>query len=188
MEKHKIFHGHENQAYDLIEKLSEIGFPISVPIDVEAIIKYIDIKYEIKPNFKKIKVTGSISVNNGEPYIWVNPMKNTTKERKRFTLAHELGHFMLHIAPLNDFSTFQEIEDENISFNRDDNWDYKEMEANNFAAQLLMPAKLVEEEVRLLMDNNLNIKKEDLITNLANKFTVSLQAMEYRLKKLGVQI
>ena len=186
MSKHTIFHGHKNQAYELIDKVKEMGFQLSVPIDIKALLNYLEIKYDIKPNFKKVKVTGSISVQNGEPYIWVNPMKNTTRERRRFALAHELGHFMLHIAPLDDFNSFQEIEDQNISFNRNDNWDYKEMEANNFAAQLLMPAKLVEEQVQLLIEKAPT--KEDMITQLAKHFTVSVQAMEYRLKRLGVQI
>ena len=186
MSKHRIFHGHASQAYELIKKIEEMGFKLSVPIDIEAILNFLEIRYDIKPDFKKVKVTGSISVQNGEPYIWVNPMKNTTKERRRFTLAHELGHFMLHIAPLDNFNNFQEIKDQNISFNRDDNWDYKEMEANSFAAQLLMPAKLVEEQVQLLIDKS--ITKEDIIDHLAKHFNVSIQATEYRLKKLGVQI
>ena len=186
MSKHRIFHGHKNQAYELIDKVKEMGFQLSVPIDIKALLNFLEIRYDIKPDFKKVKVTGSISVQNGEPYIWVNPMKNTTRERRRFTLAHELGHFMLHIAPLDDFNSFQEIEDQNISFNRNDNWDYKEMEANNFAAQLLMPAKLVEEQVQLLIEKAPT--KEDVIAQLAKHFTVSVQVMEYRLKRFGVRI
>ncbi|WP_373033765.1 ImmA/IrrE family metallo-endopeptidase [Sulfurovum sp.] len=188
MSTHETFHGQETQAYTLISQLEDMGYKVSVPVDIEDMINFLEIKFEIKPDFKKIKVTGSIAVKDGEPYIWVNPMKNTSKERKRFTLAHELGHFMLHIAPLKDFNDFQAIEDENISFNRDDNWDYKEMEANNFAAQLLMPAQFVEKEFDQLLSTISKIKKDEVIIKLAGKFNVSKQAMEFRLKKLGVQI
>ena len=51
-------------------------------------------------------------------------------------ILHELGHFMLHIAP-----SFKDdvIVDDTIELNRDSNWNVIEMEANKFAAELLMP-------------------------------------------------
>lgn len=180
--------GKKTLAYDFIEELNSLGYGIEAPIDVEAIIKRLNIKYEIKPNFKQIQVTGSISVQNGEPYIWVNPMKNTSSERKRFTLAHELGHFMLHMAPLENLNAFNPINDKTISFNRDDNWDYTEMEANNFAAQLLMPSELIKNKVKQLITEDRRITKNQLIESLAKTFHVSISAMEFRLKKLGVKL
>lgn len=70
-----------------------------------------------------------IKRNNNEFIIEVNPDKS--EERKRFAIAHELGHWFLHIG--NDF-------DNNI-FKRSKNVSYAktELEANQFAEELLMP-------------------------------------------------
>jgi Zn-dependent peptidase ImmA (M78 family) len=188
MKRYEHFLGQKIQAYDFIDILEKEGHNVSIPIDIENLIKeYLEIKCEVKPDFKNMKVTGSISVQNGEPYIWVNPMKNTSKERKRFTLAHELGHFMLHMAPANDLNNFDSITDTVISFNRDDNWDYTEMEANNFAAQLLMPKLSIKKHIKIIIDEHSNISKESLVEQLADLFQVSETAMKFRLTKLGVK-
>lgn len=188
MKAYEQFLGQKIQAYEFIEVLRKQGHSISIPIDIETIIKeYLEIKYEVKPDFKNMKVTGSISVQDGAPYIWVNPMKNTSKERKRFTLAHELGHFMLHMAPENDLNNFDPITDTVISFNRDDNWDYTEMEANNFAAQLLMPSSSIKENTKKIINLDPNITKESLVEKLADLFQVSEVAMKFRLTKLGIK-
>ena len=188
MKQYKQFLGQKTQAYDLLKFLKDHGIDVSIPIDIEQIIEYLNISYKVNPDFRSIKITGSISLKDNEPFIWVNPMKNTNKERKRFTLAHELGHFMLHMAPLEDFSRFNPINDLNISFNRDDNWDYVEMEANNFAAQLLMPSEYIKKETKNIIRENQNITKEELVEKLSNIVQVSQIAMEYRLAKLGVKL
>ena len=58
----------------------------------------------------------------------------------------------------------------------------KEREANSFAAALLMPKKLVQEEI-VKSSNKNNITK--LTTELASKFKFSTQAMNIRLSRLG---
>lgn len=86
--------------------------------------------------------------------------------RQRFTIAHELGHFALNHGPRFRDST------ENFSLANDD---LIEAEANNFAAELLMPAAVV---------NGL-ISKYDItdLDRLAGMFKNSTVAMKYCLKK-----
>lgn len=184
MKRYENYFSKKTQAYDLINDLHNSGFDIRLPIDVEAIYKFLEIPYKIIPDFKRMKITGCITIEENEPKVWVNPMKNTQEERKRFTLAHELGHFMLHIAPIGDMQKANSISDENISFNRDDNWDYKEMEANNFAAQLLMPATLIEEVLKEKFPKKPTL--DEAVECLVSIFNVSIAAMEFRLKKLGL--
>jgi len=88
--------------------------------------------------------------------------------RQRFTIAHELGHFAL-----NHGSRFR---DSTESFSLA-NYDPVEAEANKFAAELLMPAAVV---------NGL-ISKYDItdFEKLAGMFKTSTVAMKYRLKNLG---
>lgn len=188
LQRYKKFSGLTTQAYDLIEKLKFYKFKIEPPINIEGIIRFLGLKYEIKPDFNNMKTTGNIKIKEGIPTIWVNPIKNALEERKRFTLAHELGHLMLHIAPLGDLNNFKAISDINISFNRDENWSYVEMEANDFASQLLMPVNFINAKVNDIISENSEISEKVLIEKLAEYFKVSKTAMENRLRKLGVAL
>lgn len=93
---------------------------------------------------------------------------NDAVTRNRFTIAHELGHYVLgHNNVYRDTSL---------------SWiDYtgreEEISANNFAAELLMP----EEQIRFYMDQ---VVITDL-NKLARIFMVSLEALLIRLKRLG---
>ncbi|MFY4757621.1 ImmA/IrrE family metallo-endopeptidase [Aliarcobacter butzleri] len=190
-EKYKDFINKEMDTYKFIDYLKNQGFDFKIPVDIEGIINFLSIEIKNKPDFRKIKVTGNITVKNGIPSIWINPMQNKMIERKRFTLAHELGHYVLHIAPTNKLN--DEIDDEKIVYNRDDNWDKIEMQANNFSAQLLMPSNLLSEEVEKIIieyqkTTNERIEKDIIIEKLAKKFQVSLSAMEFRLSSLGVNL
>ena len=63
--------------------------------------------------------------------------------------------------------------------------DREEIEANRFAAELLMPAPLVIERMRTL--TNSGVRGRDRVVNdLANTFDVSAEAMGYRLINLGL--
>jgi hypothetical protein len=89
------------------------------------------------------------------------------KVRKRFTVAHELGHFLMH----RDRITNRLIDDRMYRSRLDST---KETEANQRAADLLMPRKLIG-ELRLA-----GIKS---VEELASRFEVSTQAMKNRLGK-----
>ena len=68
-------------------------------------------------------------------------------------------------------------------------WNIKEYEANNFAAQLFMPDDLIVEEgkkIALQLKEKGNVDINEFISKMAQKFEVSKQAMRYRLKNLGV--
>ena len=94
-----------------------------------------------------------------------------SEKRRRFTLAHEIAHFVLHREFLDGELTDNQMYRSRLG-------DEKEREANRFAAQILMPAKLV----RVAW----NAGAEDL-SRLARAFDVSEQAMEIRLAELGLR-
>lgn len=180
------FIGKKTSAYKLLEILEkDFNYKIKAPIEIKEILEILGIPFSQKPNFAQIKLDGKISIENDEPFIWSNPLKTKIKERLRFTLAHELGHFLLHMAPENSKEGFT---DKNISFNRDDNWDHKEMEANSFAAQLLMPSELITKHIKDILKKTPDIERVDLIEELASIFQVSSIAMKYRLKNMGINI
>ena len=106
---------------------------------------------------------------HGESVLWVNGTQAVV--RRRFTLAHELGHVRCghdHGLPVETFETLSGRSS-----------DSREVQANAFAAQLLMPAAGVEEIV------SKRATLEDVV-NIAARFGVSAIAALYRLNTLGL--
>jgi Zn-dependent peptidase ImmA (M78 family) len=99
----------------------------------------------------------------------------------------------LHMLPhYEDPERSEEFRDSPKKFHRDGSVSDEERQANQFAARLLMPAKMVRAEASKLKDEyrqadgKLDISRRRFIDNLAETFQVSSQAMEYRLKNLRV--
>lgn len=132
-------------------------------------------------------VSGLIHLNtSGNPIIGINSFHPET--RKRFSIAHELGHLVLHSKFENDLY----IDDEKLSYvafrdeKSSEGTDVKEIEANLFAAELLMPEEfLVEDFIKAVKEYS---DAEDAIGVLAERYQVSIQALTIRLNKLGMII
>ena len=160
----------------------------SIPLDVAGVVKYLGITLDGTPDFTNMTKLGSVSKSSQGVKLWYNPIENQVETRKRFTIAHELAHFFLHIAT----SEKDAIEDDAISFNRDDNWDKFEREANQFAASLLMPTENIFSKSRETIDeykrekNVSKMPKENFVLRMSELFGVSKSTMEYRLETLGV--
>lgn len=116
---------------------------------------------------------------NGQRVIGVNSMHS--ERRQRFTIAHEVGHLLLHAnEDLHVDKNFPiGLRTEVSSLAIDD----KEIEANQFAAELLMPATWVLADAR---DLQIDFEHDDeAIKDLADKYEVSVRAMTIRLSALG---
>lgn len=96
--------------------------------------------------------------------------KRDNARRQRFTLAHEIGHFLLHRDLIGDG-----IVDD--AMYRSPLGDHYERQANRFAADTLLPADLVRQEWR---------NGNKAIQTLAERFDVSADAMRIRLEELGL--
>ncbi len=96
---------------------------------------------------------------NQAPVIWIN--RNTPNDRKRFNLAHELGHLVMHLR----------------SEDLEKSEDQKEIEANQFAGEFLMPASQCKEDLFNLKYKDLGMKKY--------YWKVSKAAIIYRAKELN---
>ncbi len=173
---------------------------VTPPIGIEEIIKslYKD-EITIIPitdktnNFPDFAMAG-IS-EGGHLFINMRDFDNRLKHEgtKRFTLAHELGHWELHF-PNKDkkdqvkFNLFETSSNEPLFKCRKEDienspMDWDEINANRFAAAILMPENLIQ----LVWQNQIHQKisdKEELIKKLSNIFEVSKRAMEIRLKNL----
>lgn len=102
--------------------------------------------------------------------------------RQRFTIAHEIAHFLLHVKKNNKSQLFI---DRSVTFRRDENSatgdDNHEVEANQLGAALLMPRELVQQEIK---KHDLDLDDEDAISFLAKRFQVSAAAITNRLANL----
>jgi Zn-dependent peptidase ImmA (M78 family) len=104
--------------------------------------------------------------------------------RQRFTIAHEISHYLLHAKKSQKSQLFI---DRHVTFRRDGyssgGVDYQEVEANRLGAALLMPRRLVQQEVK---KHDLDLDDEEAISFLAKRFHVSTAAMTNRLLNLRV--
>lgn len=168
----------------------EHEFQIEPPIDVEKIVRLLDVKLDEKVDFNDISTAGSVSIKDSHARIWVNPLENDYEPRRRFTLAHEIGHLVLHIDP--DVGVREFIDTKKTLNRKDSYWDSKEYEANNFAAQLLMPLALIKKHGISVIDRYKErfdvqtVPVTAFVSEMASLFKVSEPAMKYRLKNVGI--
>ncbi|CAH1201715.1 hypothetical protein PAECIP111893_01703 [Paenibacillus plantiphilus] len=104
--------------------------------------------------------------------------------RKNFTLAHELGHVILHYQWANQQQWEKNCREIEV-LKRDLSPNRIEYEANYFSAFFLMPEKNIRSDVSATL-SHANISSNLLIEKLAENYNVSLKAMEIRLTQLGI--
>ncbi len=149
-----------------------------VPVPVKRIAERLNISITYEPYNGDL--SGMLYREGTKAIIGVNATHPST--RQRFTIAHEIGHFLLH----GERSMFV---DKSVVF-RDRSsslgTDVEEIEANQFAAALLMPEALVLREVKALASSGKSRNGDRLVKQLAKTFDVSPQSMQFRLANLGV--
>ncbi len=148
-----------------VRKLSKIKDDEPV-YDIVSLIENAGIKLYLH-DFKFQKTFGlSVNKEDGGPAIIVNNSENISVERKIFTIAHELGHLILH---KNSFDG--EVSEENET---------EEKQADMFAAELLMPQKAFEKQ----WDAHCGISWVDAVLQIKQYFGVSYKTVLYRLNSL----
>lgn len=159
----------EEKAIGLLGSMSALVNP--VPVDVIAHRLGLRVDYAPLGN----EVAGILVIDEGVATIGVNHAH--PEVRQRFTIAHEIAHFVLHREYCSLF-----IDKEYTAIFRDiraaSGKDRLEIQANQFAAALLMPIALLEAEIR---EQHLDLGDEEALQSLVDAFTVSAQAMVYRL-------
>lgn len=161
----------QQMAYSLI---SEYTAP---PIPIKDVIKGLGIK--LLPYDMDDGVSGILMIEKDNSTIGYS--KSEGAERQRFTMAHELGHYMLHRH--GDLFIDKEFKTMYRPSSSTPSTEWQEWEANEFAACVLMPEHLVKaemEEIQMDYDDN------QWISKLAKKFKVSPSAMSIRVARLGL--
>lgn len=116
----------------------------------------------------KNNISGAILKKDNKYVIYINEKDN--KNRQRFTIAHEIAHFLLHRDKIGDNLT--DIPSGIMYRSRLSN--IYEKQANRLASEILIPFKLLR---NLLIENTTDVSK------LANLFGVSKEAIRIRLKE-----
>lgn len=111
--------------------------------------------------------------------IYINSKEKPT--RKRFSIAHEIAHFIKHKDKIVEFGVVGRQNNCSLSVN-------EEEDADNLAAEILMPQECV-----ISFLNSQNIDKQtkiekDIVSKFANEFDVSLFAAIIRLRELGYYV
>ncbi len=123
-------------------------------------------------------------------------------ERRRFSAAHELGHYLLHFLPVYENGDVESVQTDRFKPAEVDTASAvvgeappdqaiadaalharREVEANSFAAELLMPREVI---VTLADLNRGRFIGDDLAWWLAGEMLVSADAMRIRLRTLGI--
>lgn len=155
-------------------------FPVrAAPVPVERIVKARGIVLQYAPLADEL--SGMAYIRDGVRIIGVNALHHPN--RQRFTIAHELAHHELHPdqlrAEVHLDKAFRVMMRDDVAAQGVDSL---EIQANAFAAELLMPRTFLNEVVD---PAGLDLDDEERLEALARKFRVSTSALRYRLGVRG---
>ncbi|MCL1891992.1 MAG: ImmA/IrrE family metallo-endopeptidase [Alphaproteobacteria bacterium] len=139
------------------------------PLDIASVVEKIFGIKLIKKDLGK-SASGFLEQIDNQWCIYINQYES--EQRQRFTIAHELGHYVKHREKYAN-GRFQH----DLIFFRDENTNPDEREANDFASNLLMPETIVNDCIK---------RGENTVKKLADKFNLSTPAVRYRAYKLGL--
>lgn len=149
-------------AVDIIDR-----FQRTYPVDIRDMARALGLR--IKEQELPDNISGKIERDWGDSYlITVNSRHSET--RKRFTIAHEIAHYVLHRDLIGDGIV------DNALYRDNRIGDIRERQANRYAATLLMPKTLVQHAWRDGI--------RDAAT-LAQTFNVSQAVADIRWRELG---
>lgn len=146
----------------------------SPPIDIDRVADKLGVTIRFEP-FES-EISGVLYRDSERTIIGVSSLHH--KNRQRFTIAHELGHFLLHEMDVHVDKGFRVIMRDSKSSTATDR---KEIEANRFAAELLMPESFLKQDARHFLRD---VEDEGGLSALAKRYRVSTQAMAIRLASL----
>lgn len=162
----------EREIKNIVNDLLKKHNILTPPVLLDTILEKENIKY-LEKDLKVLNLSDDIDAliykDDEMKVLAVNPVTHLYPAKKRFSIAHELGHLFLH---------FTDNQKHYIAFRNYLGTEGKqeEIEANIFASNLLMPDEMVEKEYFEL--------ELPAISLLAQKFKVSHQAMKIKLNNL----
>lgn len=142
-------------------------FTSSVPVKVGALANALGLKVVLAT--LPLKISGLIQPDGEQGNFIIKVNRFESKERQRFTIAHEIAHYLLHREQIQAGVVDSVLYRSKLSSR-------SEAEANKLAADIVMPRSVIEYE----LERSPFSDPEDLVDDLAAKFGVSRQAMSIR--------
>lgn len=163
----------EDAAIELLKKTIGKDGKVTLPINIEEITRHLGIEY--KRVFLDEGVDGFLVKD--KPNVPFKAVVNAASHihRARFTIAHEIGHYIHKYQNLPDDEVAGKTEYRNELSSK--GTDDEEKWANSFAAALLMPSNIVSE----FWAKGLSVDE------IACLFDVSQKALKNRLNNLGLK-
>jgi Zn-dependent peptidase ImmA (M78 family) len=176
----------ENEAEEILQKAKSLGFynnNETTPLDqIAEIILNCNIIYQNLDQYQ----FGLLGIADyKQKIIWIDQSLDCYEDcnlsdegRLNFTLAHEIGHFVLHKKLYENDNFFD--------FHNETDWVGRRIEtqANIFAAMLMMPRKLIYQKWQ--KDFSYIESDHQKIFEMMNFFKTSREAMQIRLKNLNL--
>lgn len=150
------------QHISILQKYAE-----SPPVRVGALAAELGLKVTVAA--LPLNISGLIEPDGSGSYI-IKVNRFEPKSRQRFTIAHEISHFLLHRDKIHAGIIDSVLYRSKLSSRI-------EAEANKLAADIIMPRSLVEDVAQEFT----MLPRDQMIDKLADRFDVSKQAMEIRI-------
>ena len=161
---------------NLVEQILDNAKINEPPIAIERVAKELKLQVRFEP-FEG-DLSGCIVRHGNHARVGINSLHH--ENRQRFTLAHEIGHFLLHKGEQVFVDHAFRVNLRGTDAGKAEN--PEEIEANLFAAELLMPERFLDKDLK---GKKLDIESDELIRELSDRYRVSSQALTYRLVNLG---
>lgn len=139
-------------------------------VDIEEIIKS---NPEIRLVFTDLGINDAYIKRIAENLFEIGINSKHHSNRQKFSMAHEYAHYLLHRDKIDDLSKGEQILHRNSERNS------IEYQANNFAAELLMPKYLVQKAASATSGS---------LKAMADLMGISQEALRYRVEDLGYKI
>lgn len=151
-----------------------------VPIKELAIALGIDVRYEPADD----NLSGFLIRDAKHRRVVIGVNSSHSSKRQRFTIAHEIGHFLLHEGKklhVDRTGNMMRVQCRNEDSSK--GIDVEEKEANLFAAEVLMPRSFIKSDLAKI--ETLDLQDEQVLKKMADSYKVSIQALTFRLAYLG---
>lgn len=155
---------------EVIQYYSTTGLNMDPAVGIEQIIQSND---ELILTFKDLGGNDAYIKKISDERFEIAVNSNHHPNRQKFSMAHEYAHYLLHRSRIHEMPEGERI------LHRNGDRNSIEYQANDFAAQLLMPHDLVRSAFRAEGGN---------LKNMASRLQVSQEALRYRLDNLGYRI
>ncbi|CUU46929.1 ImmA/IrrE family metallo-endopeptidase [Clostridium beijerinckii] len=167
------------QINDLADKVRE-AFNITTPIyDIEEVVRIFGGNILMENNLENF---ADAKIEKSDNSFIITVSNNQSAERKKFSIAHELGHLFLHMGYCIDKDMWESNENNRYFRNLSGEMEYQ---AHEFAAAFLMPKN----EFVKVMQQNLKLIDNEYIYDMdavADYFKVSVPAAINRGKWLNM--